>query len=267
LDTTTDGRGGPRIAVVAQWRKGHTRVPITYLHALELAGASARVMSAFPKIVPGDEVPEDLDVSLGLDPDDPSPLEGAAGLLIPGGGDVDPALYRRPRHPRTHSVSQRRDRFELTLLGAALERDMPILAICHGMQVLNVHLGGTLVQHLADDPRRLEHDRDRPRAEPAHRVHLKHGCVLESIMGTADIAVNSHHHQGLSEAAAPLEEIGWAEDGVLEAVSSTKHTWVVGVQWHPEAMADTDSSELAIFEAFVDAARAYSGEISVARSA
>ena len=202
-------------------------------------------------------MPEGLDVLTGLDPLDPSPLDGASGLLIPGGGDIDPELYGKSRHPRTHNVSQRRDRFELTLLGEALERDMPILTICHGMQLLNVCFGGTLVQHIADSPRRLNHDRDRPRAEPAHGLHLKEESVLAQIFGSVSVQINSHHHQGLDGAAGPLEEIGWAEDGVLEAVVSKDHTWVVGVQWHPEAMAPVDAAQLRLFEAFVEASEAH----------
>jgi putative glutamine amidotransferase len=210
---------------------------------------------------PGDDVPTDANVALGLDPYDPSPLEGASGLLLPSGGDIDPILYGTTRHPRTHNVSQRRDRFEMTLLGFALDRDMPVLAICHGMQLLNVYLGGKLDQHLADNPKRLEHDRDRPRAEPAHSIHIKEGSLLARILDEVDAPVNSHHHQGLMGAAPPLEEIAWAEDGVLEAVSSSEHSWVLGVQWHPEAMADTDTRELAIFKDFVAAANRYSASV------
>lgn len=135
---------------------------------------------------------------------------------------------------------------------------MPILTICHGMQLMNVCFGGTLVQHIADSPRRLNHDRDRPRAEPAHGLHLKEGSLLAEIFGSVSVQINSHHHQGLDGAAGPLEEIGWAEDGVLEAVVSNDHTWVVGVQWHPEAMAPVDKAQLKLFEAFVGAVESYS---------
>jgi putative glutamine amidotransferase len=123
---------------------------------------------------------------------------------------------------------------------------------------MNVYLGGKLEQHLADNPKRLEHDRDVPRAEPAHLANLKEGSLLAQVMGGVSVPINSHHHQGLDGAAPPLEEIGWAEDGVLEAVTSTDHTWVLGVQWHPEAMADTDKREKAIFDSFVTAAHRFS---------
>jgi putative glutamine amidotransferase len=253
LDTTP--RIGGQIAVVAQWRKSYARVPVPYVHAVELAGGRAKVVGTF-NLPPGTDDPTDAEVILGLDPSDMSCLEGVSGLLLPGGGDIDPLWYGRERHPRTHNVSHRRDEFELNLLAHALERDMPVLAICHGMQLLNVHLGGTLEQHLADDPDRLEHDRDRPRAEPVHDVEVLDHTLLSTAMGTSG-PVNSHHHQGLDLVSDRLEKIAWAEDGVLEGVVAKDHTWVLGVQWHPEAMADTDPQQLRIFETFVDAAAAY----------
>ena len=266
MDTTT-GRDG-WIAVIGQWRKNHLRVPVPYATAIKLANGTPRVLSTFEQPA-HEEFPPDLEVIEGLDPYDPSPLEGACGLVIPGGGDIDPELYGRPRHPRTRHVSQRRDRFELTLLGEALERDMPVLAICHGMQLLNVHLGGTLDQHLLDDPKRLDHYRDRPIAEPAHSVSFTEGSLLADIVGEVRADVNTHHHQGLDDVSDVLEQVGWAEDGVLEAVVSRDHSWVVGVQWHPEAMAPVDPIELAIFEAFVEACENYRGATAgvTARSA
>ena len=242
--------------MVAQWRKGLTRLPLPYTQAVAKSGGDPRVLSTFP--LPHDqEVPEDLEVVWDIDPYDASHLEGASGLLIPGGGDIDPELYGCPRHPRTHNVSHRRDRFELTLVDAAVQADMPILAICHGMQLLNVYFGGRLVQHLADDPKRLDHDRDRPRAEPVHKMHVKGDSRFAELMGGVNLPINSHHHQGLEGAAGPLEEVAWAEDGVLEAVISRDHSWVVGVQWHPEAMADTDEHQRRLFDLFVEAARGY----------
>jgi putative glutamine amidotransferase len=257
-DTTATAGRGPQgwIAVVGQWRKAQLRVPLPYVHAVTLAGGAPRVISTF-ELGPGEEPPADLDVIQNIDPHDASILEGAVGLLIPGGGDIDPELYGRKRHPRTHNVSQRRDRFELTLLTEAFERDMPVLAICHGMQLLNVHEGGTLNQHLLDDQQKLDHYRDRPLAEPAHGVSLKEGSFLADIMGSVSIQVNTHHHQGLDDVAPTLDPVGWSEDGVLEVVIHKQQTWTLGVQWHPEAMAPVDAAELAIFEAFNEATLAY----------
>jgi putative glutamine amidotransferase len=259
LDTTTRPNGP--IAVVAQWRKGYARIPVPYVHAVELGGGDARVVSTFPLPPSGHEDPTDAEVVLGLEPSDASCLDGVCGLLLPGGGDIDPALYGVERHPRTHNVSQRRDRFELTLLAEALRRDMPVFAICHGMQLLNIHLGGTLDQHLADDPEHLDHDRDRPRAEPVHDVRVEPGTILAEAMGTAG-PVNSHHHQGLDLVSDALDKIAWAEDGVLEAVVAPEYSWVLGVQWHPEAMADTNEDQRRLFELFVRAAAAHAGRDS-----
>ena len=253
MDTTPRHDGS--IAVVAQWRKGYGRIPLPYLHAIEIAGGRGHVLSAF-ELLPGEDPAPGLDVRANIDPDDMSGLDDASALLIPGGGDIDPIFYGRPRHPRTHNVSHRRDRFELNLIDAALERDMPILAICHGMQLLNVYFGGTLDQHLADVPERLDHDRDRPRAEPVHEVTVVKGTSLAEAMGVRG-PVNSHHHQGLDDVPDSLHRIAWSEDGVLEAVVARDYSWVLGVQWHPEAMADTDKGQCAIFESFVEEAAAF----------
>ena len=254
------------IVVVGQLRGDGKRIPVPYAHAVSAVGGNPKVFSTFD-LVPEEPAPEGLEIHAGLDPYDDSPLEGAIGLVLPGGGDIDPEWYGKPGHPRTRNVSHRRDRFEMTLLSEALERDMPVLAICHGMQLLNVFLGGTLVQHLADDPRMLQHDRDMPRAEPAHELRVKEGSRLAEIMGVGNrTGVNSHHHQGLGAVPHALEHVGWAEDGCLEAVVARDHRWVVGVQWHPEAMADTDPHQRRLFESFVEATKAFAAADEPARA-
>ena len=232
------------------------RLPTDYITAVRNAGGAPVVVSTFD-LYPDEQPPPDVDVRAGLDPLDPSTLDGAVGLVLTGGGDVDPAFYGQKPHPRAYNITPRRDRFEFTLLDQALRKDIPVFAICRGMQVLNVHLGGTLDQHLMDQPQRLEHDRDRPRGEPAHNVRLKERSTLARILDRARAGVNSHHHQGLDTVANSLEEVGWAEDGVLEAVVSRESAWVVGVQWHPESMAPVDLVQRALFESFVDATQRY----------
>ncbi|MGH2694172.1 MAG: gamma-glutamyl-gamma-aminobutyrate hydrolase family protein, partial [Actinomycetota bacterium] len=212
------------------------------------------------------EAPLGLEISSGFDPGDASALDGSSGLVLPGGGDIDPAWYGQKPHPSTGGINHQRDTFELTLVKEALARDVPVLAICHGMQLLNICLGGTLEQHLADDEDRFDHDRDRVRGDVAHSVDLKAGSVLWNVYGGSPIEVNSHHHQGLGRIAGALDEIGWAEDGVLEAVVSRDHEWVVGVQWHPEAMAPIDHRQLKLFEAFSEAVAAR-GRAAARRSA
>ena len=191
-----------------------------------------------------------------LSPDDTSALESAVGLLLTGGGDVDPSMYGQRPHPRTYNVTPARDRFEGNLLDVALARDMPVLAICRGMQLLNVHLGGTLEQHLPEVPGRLEHNRDRPRDEAAHEVSIAEDSLLGAWLGRR-APVNSHHHQGLGVVAGELEEVAHAPDGVIEGVVAPDHTWVVGVQWHPEAMVPSNARQLEIFRAFVTATDRY----------
>ncbi len=143
---------------------------------------------------------------------------------------------------------------------------MPVLAICRGFQLLNIFLGGTLDQHLSDHPERLEHWRDMPRAEPAHQLHVKENTSLAGILGTTELAVNSHHHQGPEVVAPGLEEVAWATDGVLEGVVMNDRPWVVGVQWHPEVMAPVDHLEQRLFESFVAATERYAAEESLVRA-
>lgn len=254
MDTTMGQEGEPDgwIAVVGQWRKDQGSVPLNYVRALYQAGGAARVLSTF-EVIPVQDPPPGLDVVTSIEPGDDSVLDGACGLLLPGGGDIDPRWYGREPDPRTKNVSHRRDQFELTLLKAALRRDMPVLAICHGMQILNVHLGGTLIQHLPAAP--LDHDVDQPRATPVHDISIEPSSRLAAILGATTAAVNSHHHQGLDDIAAPLKPVAWASDGVLEAVESDRHSWVVGVQWHPEAMAGSDQQQRRLFHSFVRAAK------------
>jgi putative glutamine amidotransferase len=267
LDTTAErSKGESRdgwIVLTGQGHEGAGRIPILYAREIDRAGGTPRVFTPFNEAE--DQIlPEKLDITWGVDPDDASPLEGAIGLLLPGGGDVDPACYGHPRHPRTRKVSRERDRLELTLLREALKRDMPVLAICRGFQLLNVFLGGTLDQNLADNADRLDHDRDMPRAEPVHNIMIKSDSSLAEMLGGTEIPVNSHHHQGLEKVAPELDMIAWAGDGTLEAVVARDYTWVLGVQWHPEVMAPVDHRQMRIFGDFVDATRTYAERRSAA---
>lgn len=238
------------------------RIPIHYVHAVLAAGGIPEVLSSY-ELHPEEEPPEGLTVRTSVDSDDRSLLDGIAGLVLSGGGDVDPTLYGQDPHPRISNVNPLRDHLEMTLADVAVERDLPFLAICRGMQLLNVHLGGTLEQNLSDVADRLPHDRDRPRVEAVHRVKLMEDSLLSRCLGTAETGVNSHHHQALDRVAAPLREIGWAEDGVLEAVESTEHSWIVGVQWHPEVMAPVHHDQAQIFDCFVRAVRRFETAVSI----
>jgi putative glutamine amidotransferase len=249
IDAFSNTQSDGFIAVVGQLRRDHGRLPLSYVKAVERAGGRARVVSTF-QVLAGEEVPEGLDAVTGVEETDTSVLDGAVGLLLPGGGDIDPAWYGCETHPQTQRISHRCDRFELNLIRVALERDLPILGICHGMQLLNVRFGGTLIQNLEDDPRNLDHDTGMPTPKPVHEISLAPEGALAEIMGTTRCAVNSHHHQGVGRLADALEPVAWADDGVLEAVVGRDYSWVVAVQWHPEAMPD-DAPQRRLFESFV----------------
>jgi putative glutamine amidotransferase len=177
------------------------------------------------------------------------------GLIVTGGGfDVDPALFgATTRHP-TVTTKDRRTAFELAATRIALGRDMPVLGICGGQQLLNVALGGTLIQHIPDEvPGALPHRQPNPRDEPGHDVRVIAGTLLHRIAGAEQLAVNSAHHQAVKEAGLGVVIDAVAEDGVVEGVEDPRHRFCLGVQWHPEF--EINEADRRIFRAFVEAAR------------
>ncbi|MGN6608043.1 MAG: gamma-glutamyl-gamma-aminobutyrate hydrolase family protein [Jatrophihabitans sp.] len=176
-------------------------------------------------------------------------LDGVHGLVLTGGADVDPERYGARRHERTGPPRADRDGWEIALAHAALDRGMPLLAICRGLQVLNVALGGTLHQHLPDI---VGHDGHCPvvGAHARHDVRIEPHSRLASAVGTA-ASVPTHHHQAVAALAPSLTAVAWADDGTVEAAERPDGPWVVGVQWHPEV---ADGRPL--FAAFVAACRA-----------
>ncbi|MGH2699549.1 MAG: gamma-glutamyl-gamma-aminobutyrate hydrolase family protein [Actinomycetota bacterium] len=255
IDVFSNTQADGFIAVVGQLRKDHGRLPLSYVEAVESAGGSARVISTF-QVLAGEEVPAGLEAVTGVEETDTSVLDGAVGLLLPGGGDIDPSWYGCETHPQTNRISHRRDRFELNLIRVALERDMPILGICHGMQLLNVRFGGTLDQNLGDDPKCIRHDVGMPSPQPVHGIGVEPHSVLAEILGATRLEVNSHHHQGVARLAEGLESAACADDGVLEALVAPAYSWVVAVQWHPEAMTG-DAAQRRLFESFVEASEEF----------
>lgn len=183
------------------------------------------------------------------------------GVLVPGGGDVDPVRFGAPRHPRTHEIVPERDRLELAWLKRAAGDGKPLFGICRGAQVLNVALGGTLWQDLASEyPGAPQHyaPKDAPDDHLMHSVKVEEESGLARLLGQPMVDVNSRHHQALRDVAAGLAVVARAPDGVIEAVEMPAHPFALGVQWHPENF--TDRPEMrALFERFVAAAAGRNG--------
>jgi putative glutamine amidotransferase len=216
------------------WVESAALVPLSYVRAIERSGGR-------PLVVPpsADSVDETLAV---LD-----------GIVFSGGSDLDPAVYDAERHDKTDEAREERDRAELALLGAALERDMPVLAVCRGSQVLNVARGGDLVQHL---PEVLGHERHRHMEGvwSEHDVRIEPGSRVGEMLGE-HTPVKSHHHQGYGRIGKGLRVAAWADDGTVEALEDPEKRFAIGVLWHPE-----EGKDMALFAALVEEARRYRSE-------
>lgn len=183
-------------------------------------------------------------------------LDTIDGLLVTGGAfDVDPALFGAATRHDTVKLKTRRTAFELAIVGGALESDMPILGICGGQQLLNVALGGTLIQHIPDEVDDcLAHEQPNPRTEPGHDVLLAEGTLLRRIAAAARIPVNSAHHQAVKDVAPGAVVDAVAPDGVIEGIEVPGRRFCIGVQWHPEY--DISPADRALMTAFVKACQA-----------
>lgn len=181
------------------------------------------------------------------------------GLLLTGGGDVDPERFGQQRHPRTEAVSEARDTLEIEATRRALREGLPVLAICRGAQVLNVALGGSLHQHVPDayPTSPINHAQREPRQQTTHEVKVMvEGTRVGAILGGGELEVNSFHHQAIDRLGGGLRDVAWAPDGVIEAVEAEDaRGFVVGVQWHPEELVDHDPAARSLFRALITAAR------------
>lgn len=211
----------------AHWRPGESQ---PYEEALRAAGIEPVLIS------PGSAIPERM-----------------PGLLLMGGSDVNPALYGEARRPETQESDDARDALECALIANALAHDLPLLAICRGIQILNVQHGGSLVQHLDSTDRHRQRTEDR--GLPVHQIEIISGTRLAAIAGNAHTwDVNSRHHQAIARLGEGLRISARAsEDGVIEAVERPDKQFVVGVQWHPENMSPTDDRQKRLFQAFAEA--------------
>ncbi len=178
------------------------------------------------------------------------------GLVITGGAfDVDPALYGADERHATVRLKERRTRFEWAITERALEADLPILGICGGQQLLNVVLGGRLIQHIPDSvPDALAHEQPNPRTEPGHEVLVVPGTLLHRLTGTERLLVNSAHHQAAETVGPGILVSGRAPDGVIEAIEDPRRRFCLGVQWHPEYR--IGPGDVAILEGLIAAGRA-----------
>ena len=180
------------------------------------------------------------------------------GIILTGGGDIDPRRFGEPPHATVYEVSEARDGLELELVSVAIDRRVPMFAICRGIQVLNVALGGTLYQDIASEPgSTIDHRQKAPRDVPTHRVTVTGETRLAEVLGALDVEVNSFHHQSIKSLGRGLREVAWAPDGIIEGVEMpSADGFVLGVQWHPEDLVDRDPAARRLFEALVEAARA-----------
>ncbi len=210
-----------------------------YLKGIELAGGA-------PVVLP---VTQDKEVLEAI-------LARCSGVLLTGGHDVDPALYGQETLPECGELSPARDGLENWLIGWALERDMPVLAICRGIQMLNVHLGGTLYQDLPTQrPGGVEHSQQPPYETLVHTVKVEEGSFLAGLIGSGTLQVNSLHHQAVDQVAPGLVVEALSEDAVVEAVHLPGKKFVLGVQWHPEYCCTFQKEAGDIFRAFIRACK------------
>jgi putative glutamine amidotransferase len=216
------------------WTEDAALVPLAYVRAVEHAGGRPLV------------VPPSKD---GLE----ETLDALDGVIFSGGGDLDPELYGAEPHDETDEPRTERDAAELRLLEAALDRDMPVLAICRGSQLLNVARGGDLVQHLPETVGHEQH-RHEPGSFSDHDVKVEAGSRLGGLLGDR-APVKSHHHQGYGRIGLGLREVAWAEDGVVEGLEDADKRFALGVLWHPE-----EGEDFALFQGLVDEARRYRQE-------
>lgn len=246
--TTTLGTGG-------RHRLPQARLNVQYLTAVEEPGATALLLS-----------PAHAEESLA------EVMDLAHGLLLTGGEDVSPARYGQEPHPELGYTLPARDDVELAALAEALRRGMPVLAICRGLQLLNVAMGGTLFQDLPSQrPGPLVHEQEAPVGHHWHALSVQAGSRLHEVFGAEKLFINSFHHQGIDRLGEGLAAVAWAEDGLVEGVEGTEHPWLFGVQWHPERgeastrLEDRRDPNRRLLWAFVEAAREYAEAGAVSR--
>jgi putative glutamine amidotransferase len=215
--------------------------PESYLQAVRAAGGTPLLI---PVVLSNEEL-DDL-------------LPRLDGVLFPGGGDIDPALFQGHAHREVYGIDPDRDRIELHLTRRAAAQQIPFFGICRGIQVINVAMGGSLYTHIPDQhPHAMRHDwyPDIPREYLAHAVKVQPGSQLASLLGQTEVQTNSLHHQGVDVVASGFQPVAWAPDGLVEAIELPGHPFGLGVQWHPENL-QAYGEMRALFQKFIQAAAA-----------
>jgi putative glutamine amidotransferase len=235
-------RARPRIGITTSISVGKSPerayINSTYLHAVQDAGG-------IPVLLPPTL---DIDGRRYL-------LNDLDGLLLTGGGDLDPARFGEAAHPTVAEVVPARDALEIAAVHATLEAGRPILAICRGLQVLNVALGGTLYQDVASDPGTpVQHSQQEPRDQPTHRVKVRPGSRLAMVLGAEELEVNSMHHQAVKAPGTRLVPVAWAPDQIVEGLElADASVFALGVQWHPEELVIQSDAARRLFTSLVRA--------------
>jgi len=229
------GRRFPPGWVKAWQHEEAVAAPSPYVNALRRGGADAGILQP---------VPMERDELAGL-------VARFDGLVLIGGPDVDPSMYGRDQHPECYGIDRDRDDFEVALVREAIDREVPVLAICRGIQLVNVALGGTLDQHIAGREGLIAHGVPDGGEGVSHAVELEPGSLVAKAMGVDRAEGFSHHHQAIDDLGEGLRAAGWTEDGIIEAVELDEAGWLVGVQWHPEETAAFDPAHQGLFDALV----------------
>jgi putative glutamine amidotransferase len=221
---------------VAKWLVGGYGVPENYVDAIRRAGGHPVLL------LPGETAgPSEL-------------LKHVDALVLVGGGDLAPGRYGGTEDATVYGVEPDRDELELALLRAADRSEVPTLAICRGMQAMNVAFGGTLIAHLPDRPGTIEHGAPSGEDHRRHSVKAAPDSLLAVASGADVLDCSTHHHQGVDVLGEGLVATGWTDDGLVEAIERTRG-WMLGVQWHPEDTADRDPAQQALFDGLVRRAR------------
>ena len=222
---------------VKGWPIGGFGVPANYIDSIWRAGGAATL------ILPGDRASAE------------EMLEPLDALVLVGGGDIDPRLYGQEPGPNNYGMDEVRDALEVSLLRLADSRRIPTLAVCRGMQVMNVAFGGTLFQDLPSHGGFGEHGQPTSGEKALHEVTLVSGTRVSSAAGSTTLRSSCHHHQGVDRVGDGLVVAARAADGLVEAIEREGDGWMIGVEWHPEDTADHDPAQQGLFDALVERAR------------